>query len=281
MEPLASVIRHLRLTIARSNKTHLVAALKSTRPGSSLVAGTLSTTATWVRSGIHPQAFVIGLTMYAVAAFGFVINDIFDYHKDAEAGVQRPIATGTLPKSNALVFALGLLSAVFLLSLAAGAGGKMLAGTVLALTLYTPAAQTFPVLKGIYVAGLCLVPLSYAAVVSHTSYSWFTYGALAVFIIGRETLMDANEVWGDKQAGMVTVAVVLGQTCSRWLGISSMILALICLTATTKGWIGMTTAALSLVSLFCVLAWPRLQESRRIELSRLPMLAAAVAIALS
>lgn len=281
MSPYNSRMAHCHAPLMPLNNVrwHLAPVVGSTRPASSLIAATLSSAVMWTNTGFSTRSILVGLTMWAVTAFGFVVNDILDYRKDTAAGVKRPIATGALSRRGAFILALVLLLAAFILSAVVGSGANLLAATVLALALYTPVARSLPLLKGLYVAGLCLVPLCYGAVVSHANYSWITCAALAAFIFGRETVMDANELNGDRNAGMMTIAAALGQRCSRWIGASIMALALAYLTLVSTGAIGRIAAALSLASLLLIFAWPRLQETRRVELSRLSMLAAAVAVA--
>src|SRR5881409_1347439 len=101
----------------------LMALLETTRPLSSMVAGTLSATAVIRAHGnLTRPAVAAGLAMSFVTAFGFVLNDIFDYRKDVAAGERRPLATGRLSKRSAACLAVALLMIVFLLSLTVGSG---------------------------------------------------------------------------------------------------------------------------------------------------------------
>lgn len=252
--------------------------LRSTRPLSSGLAGGLALAAVWIRSELSERAVFVGLAMCNVTMFGFVINDILDFDKDVVAGVRRPIAMGSLSRKMALTFSVFLLLVLCWLSAAVGSGSIVLTLTVLALILYTPSARYLPLLKGFYVAGLCLAPLYYASVISHVSFSGTAYALLALFVFGRETVMDAHEIAGDRQAGLKTIAVALGQSDARWLGAAMMIVALACLNFVARGVVGRTSAILSVSSLLCVLVWPGVDEGRRIAFSRLPMLAAAVAL---
>jgi 4-hydroxybenzoate polyprenyltransferase len=253
--------------------------LRCTRPLSSAIAGTMSLTAVCIRAGITSRAVLAGLAMCAVTMFGFVINDILDFKKDTAAGVRRPIAMGSLSRQAALMFAIFLLLVAYILSLRVGAGGVVLVVTVIGLVLYTPSARRLPLLKGMFVAGLCVSPLYYASFVSRGNASWAAYAVLALFVLGRETLMDAHEIAGDRQADMRTIAVVLGQQVARRLGTAMMIVALTCLNLVARGVVGKTAAMASVVSLLGVLLWPGVDEGRRISISRIPMLAAAVAVA--
>jgi len=249
----------------------------STRPMSSLVAGTLSGAVFWTRTGLSVRGILVGLAMFTLTAFGFVVNDILDYHKDAAAGVTRPIAMGMLSRKAAMLLALALLLSTYAVSAFVGSGGKVLAATALALTLYTPAARYFPPIKGFYVAALCVVPLYYGSAVSRAQYAWPSYVLLAIFVVGREALMDANEVRGDRSSG--TIAVAFGEARTKRIGIFIMALSLTCGIMIATGGLAKVAFTVAILSLLCVMNWPHLNESRRVELSRIPMLAAAVGIA--
>lgn len=272
----------IRPTAPRSPVTAsawLVSLAELTRPMSSLVAGTLSSAVLWTRTGLSARGLLAGLAMFTLTAFGFVINDILDYQKDAAAGVTRPVATGRLSRGTALLFAIALLLFTYAVSVLVGSGGMVLAVTALALVLYTPAARYLPMLKGLYVAALCITPLYYASAVGRVQYAWPSYGLLAAFVVGREALMDANEAHGDLRAGMVTVAVAIGE--ARTKRIATCIMALSLAAGVIAATDGFSRAALTvaLLSLLCVINWPHLDDSTRVELSRIPMLAAAVGIA--
>jgi len=252
--------------------------LTSGRPVSSGIAGALSLAAVWLRSGFSARAVLVGLAMFTVTMFGFVVNDVLDFKKDVGAGVLRPIAMGTVSRQVALAFAVLLLVIAGWISVAVGAGSVVLMRIAVALIVYTPWAQHLPFVKGLYVAGLCIAPLYYASVVSRFSISVAAYATLALYILGREILMDANEIAGDRLAGMKTVAVVMGQGDARWLGVVMMVVSLTCLNLVARGVVGRTSAVVSAVSLVFVLLWPRVDEDRRIAFSRLPMLAAVMAV---
>ena len=252
--------------------------LRSGRPLSAGLAGALSLATVWIRSGFSEKAILVGFVMWTITMFGFVINDIFDFEKDVAACVRRPIAMGSLSRQVAFFFAIFLLLLVWSFCAAVGSGTSVVMLTVLALILYTPFARHAPLLKGLYVAGLSLVPLYYASMISHVNFSRAAYGLLAVFIFGRETLMDAHEIADDQRAGMRTMAIFLGQPEARRLGAVMMILSLACLNLVARGAMGKILAILSVVSLVCVLVWPHAEEGTRISFSRLPMLAAALAL---
>ena len=263
-------------------KSHLFAALYgSTRPISSGVAGLLSFAAVWLRGGPLKQAFLAGLTMCLVTMFGFVLNDVLDYEKDVAAGVLRPISAGELLRRAALAFGSFLLVSACVIAWVIGPGAPLLLLTAVALIAYTPLARRIPLLKGVYVAALCLTPLAYGAVISRARVPGVAYAVDAAFVWGREILMDADEIAGDQLAGMRTVAVILGASFTRRLAILVMVMSLICLNLVARGPLGTVAAAFSVGSLVCILAWPAVRESTRVGLTRISMLAAALALASS
>ncbi len=267
--------------IGRSAAFRLLAFFRATRPISSLVAGAMSASILIAVPGrLSLLSVAAGLAMTALAMFGFVVNDVFDYHKDAAAGVRRPIAAGELSIREAVILAVGLLALVFLLSTIVGSGGKVLAITSLGLVAYSPIAQRYSLGKGALVAGLCCSPLLYGSVVGGIPCPWFSYTTLACFVFGRETLMDAEELIGDRLAGLATIAAVLGCRRARGIGITVMFLSTIGLMVVARSNVGRIAVTAMLVCLMCVFLWPGLSDATRIKLSRIPMLVGAVAIAI-
>jgi 4-hydroxybenzoate polyprenyltransferase len=267
--------------IGQSVAIQLLIFFRATRPTSSFVAGAMSASILIAAQGrLSLLNIAAGLAMTALAMFGFVVNDVFDYDKDAVAGVRRPIASGELSIRKAVILASGLLATVFVLSAFVGLGGKVLAITTVGLVAYSPIAQRYPLSKGAFVAGLCCSPLLYGSVVGGIPCRWFSYMTLACFVFGRETLMDAEELIGDCLAGMVTIAAVLGYRRTRGIGVAIMFLSTICLVALARSNAGRIAASAMLLCLMCVFVWPGLSDATRIKLSRIPMLAGTVAIAI-
>jgi 4-hydroxybenzoate polyprenyltransferase len=232
-----------------------------------------------VKAGFSTRGVLAGIAMSVLTAFGFQVNDILDFHKDRAAGVRRPIAMGLISRTGAMLFALALLCLAFAISAWTGSGSSVLAVTAIALVLYTPSARKLPLLKGLYVAGLCAVPLYYGSQVTATQYPWPSYALLAIFILGREALMDANELRGDRSAGMITIAALFGENRTKWFGVFVMALSMMIFAALFSARVARVAAVTALVSLLGIFLWPRLDGDERIALSRLPMLAGAVAIA--
>lgn len=268
--------REMKRTAARQ----FLALFRTTRPLSSLVAGTLSAAVVIAGQGhLSLVSVAAGLAMTGLTMFGFVVNDVVDFEKDARAGVRRPIATGELSRRKAVLFAVALLLFVYLTSPAGVSGGKVLVITSLALVAYSPLAQRFPLGKGAYVAALCCAPLLYGSVTGGVQRSWLSYATLACFVLGREALMDSDELVGDRLSSIETIAAILGCCRTRRIGAVLMLLSAALLLGIERGSVGRIAALTTLLSLIFVFLWPGLSDRRRIHLSRFPMLIGAVAIA--
>ena len=261
-------------------KSWFAALLETTRPLSSVVVGTLAASAAIAgQGGLTVRSVAAGLSMTTLAMFGFAVNDILDYDKDRAAGIQRPIAAGTLSRQGAAWLATVLLLSAGLLSAIAGSGGMVLAITGAALLVYSPMAQRYPLTKDACVAGLCCLPLFYGAQVGERHYSWFSYAVLAGFVLGREVWMDADELKGDTRAGIRTIAAILGGRRTAGIGTTLMLASGAGVVAAVHGRTAILAAAAAVVSLACLFAWPGLNAGRRIRLSRVPMLLASMALA--
>jgi 4-hydroxybenzoate polyprenyltransferase len=92
--------------------------------------------------------------------------------------------------------------------------------------------------------------------------------------------MDADELVGDRLAGLETIAAVLGYRRTRRIGVIVMLLATIGLVALARSSAGRIAAIAMLLCLACVFAWPGLSDATRIKLSRIPMLVGTVAISI-
>ena len=271
-----------RQWLSREQLATVWALVRLTRPLSSVVAGALSATAVISGSGHDVlRGVAAGLAMTILTMFGFVVNDLFDRRKDAAAGVQRPIATGEISVRTGILFAMGLLLPVFLLSKFIGAGASVLVITCLALVAYSPLAYRYPAGKGLLVAGLACLPMVYGAVVTGVEFLGVSYVTLACFVLGREMLMDSEEFVGDRLAGMETIAAVLGRKRARKAGTILMFVSASCVVALARNDMDRIAAVSALITLMWVFLWPDLSDERRIQLSRFPMLLGAVAIAIA
>ncbi len=226
------------------------------------------------------RALSAGAALFFATLLGFVINDIFDYEKDRAGRRPRPIATGRLPKLAAWI-------GVVVLAVAAVASGHMARGSdaisllLLALVFYTPFARAYPLLKGIYTAGLCVLPVLFAATISATSVSLLLIASLAVFVVGRELLLDVQDRASDQRWGLRTLAVVMGARRASAAGITLMFSGAVMATWFAATPVGRLFAAVATISVAMIFAVRNVPLHRRLQLSRFSMACGALAVAFS
>ncbi|MEA2236685.1 MAG: geranylgeranylglycerol-phosphate geranylgeranyltransferase [Thermoanaerobaculia bacterium] len=248
-----------------------------TRPLASATAGALTL---FAGIGIPSTLSVMAaIAMTAVTMFGFVVNDIFDEAKDRAAGVARPLAMRRMSRGLALEVAAFL----FCLATACGAAVSVrsLAITVLiavALLLYTYFVRYAPLLKGFYTAGLACTPLWYGCVASGASAPRYLYVILAMFVLGREALMDVAEREGDFAAGLRTLPVVFGSRNSTVLGVALIVAAQLLLIGTSRTVAAMLLAGTSATSLAIISQMPFWPTTRRLAATRVSMVIGALAV---
>jgi geranylgeranylglycerol-phosphate geranylgeranyltransferase len=196
--------------------------LELTRPVNAVAAGVLTATGSFV-AGVAGQYVAVGAataaTVLAVAA-GNAVNDYFDREIDAINQPGRAIPRGAVSPRGALAFSvllfLGAVAVAVTLPLAAIA----IAGiNLLALIAYT---EVFKGLPGIG-----------NAVVAYLGGSTFLFGAAAVgrleagvvlaFLAAastftREIIKDVEDVVGDREEGLRTLPIVVGERPALWIG---------------------------------------------------------------
>ena len=197
--------------------------LKLARPGNCVAAGVLTATGAFVAGvdgAVTATAIATVVTVLAVAA-GNTINDYFDREIDAINQPNRPIPSGTISPRGALSvsigwFAVAVVLAVLLPPLAIGIAVINLA----ALVTYTTVFKGTPGLGN--------------ALVSYLVGSTFLFGGAAVggvdavFVLAllaglstfaREVIKDVEDVVGDREEGLRTLPVAVGET--RALGVAT------------------------------------------------------------
>lgn len=255
---------------------------RSARLGPSAIAGILcgATLTSSPSASIDITTIIAAaLAMALLAMFGFVVNDIFDVEKDRQAGVDRPIARRELTIRSASIFAMCLAIVSIGTAVRVGAPEIVVVG-LCSLFLYTPLAHRAPTFKGIYTAAVCLLPVWYALKIGHLKVGLTVLLAMAIFVFGREMMLDAKDIVGDSSWGLKTIAARIGSHAAlRWAAIL-MVLGSILAAVSAPNVLGRLLATISAVVTISILALP-LSIHRRGLLTRLPMLLGALAVAVS
>ena len=204
--------------------------LELTRPTNTVAAGALTFIGAFVAGGAFDQptatAAAVGATWFATAA-GMAVNDYFDREIDRINNPERAIPRGAVSPREALAFsaalfvgAIGL--AVLLPPLALGIAAVNLLG----LLTYTE-----------YFKGL---PGAGNALVAYLVGSTFLFGAAAVgeplaggvlavlaalSTFTREVIKDVEDVAGDREEGLNTLPIAVGERRALVLGAALLVVA--------------------------------------------------------
>ncbi len=193
-----------------------------TRPVNAVVAAALTATGSFV-AGFGDQYLAVGAataaTVLAVAA-GNAINDYFDREIDSVNQPDRAIPRGAVSPRGALAFSVVLFLAAVAFALALPLAALAIAGiNLVALVAYTELFKGLPGLGN--------------AVVAYLGGSTFLFGAAAVgrveagvvlaFLAAastftREIIKDVEDVAGDRQEGLRTLPIVVGDSPALWAG---------------------------------------------------------------
>jgi 4-hydroxybenzoate polyprenyltransferase len=253
------------------------------RPISSLVVGVL-TFAIYCSGtrGDVTSSISAGAAFCFVAMAGFVMNDIYDEEKDRFARVARPIAVGSVSIQAAKFLAVVLWIAAYSVGPKSSTSALViLSSTLIALLLYSPFARRFPIVKGVYTACLCCTPVLYAATAAGIAIPLRFYVVLCIFVLGRETYMDAIEMAGDDAAGLRTIAVVLGYGTAKIIAGVLLILSSIALVYLARTPIGLFMSGIGGIITLTALMAPSVSATTRVSVLRIPMLLGSIAIAVS
>ncbi|PWE34081.1 hypothetical protein DDZ14_02670 [Maritimibacter sp. 55A14] len=196
---------------------------------SGLVGLTVAVFAFRFAGGDLGTALLSGASMVFVTAFAFIINDVYDFEKDELGGrVDKVLVTGGIKQSTARHLA--AFAAVVGVGLAGIIGSEAMSlqlTTCAALAVYSPFSIRFPIMKGVYSAVVCLAPMLLINTIAGNAI--FPTEILLVgfiFFVGRELLVDVNDIEADILAGKQTLAVVCGRRSSTAIGVCVMIGAL-------------------------------------------------------
>lgn len=202
----------------------------SGRVGVSWIAG-LAAAAVVYKSSTFSwfDVFAAFVSLTLVTMSGFIMNDIYDRDKDRQAGKTRPITRGQLSISGASAgVGLFVLVAITLCYLAFGISTALwISSTVVALFIYSPVARHWPLVKGVYTAGLAITPFLVAYEAVGLNWPATILLLLLLYVAFREIVLDAVDVRGDIAAGIHTIAAVLGAGRAAAIGWAGMLSTLL------------------------------------------------------
>ena len=190
--------------------------LELARVGNAVAAGLLTVVGSFVAGGLDsPTAVVLAVTATAAAtAAGNAINDYFDREIDAVNRPDRPIPSGRVPARSAAAYA----AALFAVATAAAMSLPPLAlgiavVNLLALLAYTQLFKGLPAVGNVVVASLTGSTFLFgaAAVGRIAPPTWTLFGLAATATFAREVVKDVEDVAGDRDEGLRTLPIVVGE----------------------------------------------------------------------
>lgn len=201
--------------------------LELTRPVNSLAAGVLTFIGAFVAGGAlsapRPTVAAVVATWMATGA-GNAINDYFDRDIDRINAPDRPIPRGAVSPRRALLFSLGL----FLVAVGLAITLPLLALVIAGVNLVGLIAYT-KLFKGRPGAGNALVAylggstfLFGAAAVGQIGDAVVLFGLAALSTFAREVIKDVEDVDGDREEGLNTLPIAIGERPVLWIGVVSL-----------------------------------------------------------
>lgn len=205
-----------------------------TRPVNAVAAGILTLIGAYVAGSIttHPfHAGMAGAATVLAAGAGNTINDYFDREIDRINAPDRPIPRGAVSARGALVFsvcsfvlAVGLATVLPLLAIG------IAAIDLVALIAYTELFKGLPGVGNVVVA--CLGGSTFlfggAAVASDDLAIVGTLAVLAALsTVTREIVKDVEDIVGDRQEGLNTLPIAIGERASLTLALACTIVAVL------------------------------------------------------
>jgi len=199
------------------------------RLGNCVAAGVLTATGAFVAgaSGAAvPTALAAATTVFAVAA-GNAINDYFDREIDAVNRPDRPIPRGAVSARGALAtavvwFAVAVAAALPLPPLSIG----IAAVNLVALVTYTSLFKGTPGLGNALVAYLVGSTFLFGGAAVGNPEAVLVLAALAgLSTFTREVIKDVEDVAGDREEGLTTLPIAVGERNALWIGAAALVVA--------------------------------------------------------
>lgn len=173
----------------------------------------------------------IVLSVAAISAGGFAINDYFDVEKDRINEPLRALPSGDLSLGTALAGTVALFCFGLLLAAPLGQSAFALAAlNVAVLASYSHLLRINGALANLVGAYLAASVLLFGSLVAANLTPWLLQGGLFVFFycLVREIVFDTHDVSGDRAAGVRTLTTVWGRSTAMkaaWVAVGASMVA--------------------------------------------------------
>jgi geranylgeranylglycerol-phosphate geranylgeranyltransferase len=206
--------------------------LELLRPGNAVTAGVLTFTGAFVAAGLGspvPTGIAVVATVLATGA-GNAINDYFDRDIDAINQPARPIPRGAVSPRLALGYSLLLFGVAVALTLLLPPLAIAIAlVNLVALLAYTEVFKGLPAVGNALVAYLTGSTLLYggAAVAADLGPVVVLFALAASATMAREIVKDLEDVDGDREEGLRTLPIAVGERRSLQVATAFVVVAVV------------------------------------------------------
>ncbi|WP_121822098.1 geranylgeranylglycerol-phosphate geranylgeranyltransferase [Halostella salina] len=203
-----------------------------TRPLNAVAAGALTFVGAFVAVGLTvpavPTGAAVGATVLATAA-GNAINDYFDREIDAINDPDRPIPRGAVSPRGALAFSLALFLGAVVLAVVLPPLAIAIAGVnLVALVAYTKLFKGLPGVGNAVVAVLGGSTFLFGgAAVGRPDATVVLFLLAALSTVTREIIKDVEDVDGDREEGLNTLPIAVGERRALWVGTAVLVVAVL------------------------------------------------------
>jgi geranylgeranylglycerol-phosphate geranylgeranyltransferase len=206
------------------------ACLDLTRPGNTIAAGLLTFIGAFVAGGVGETPWAVVAAVVATVGAtggGNAINDYFDRDIDAINRPARPIPRGGISARSALwfslsLFGIALLAALTLPTIAIG----IAVFNFVALVAYTELFKGLPGVGNVLVGYLTGSTFLFGgAAVGRPFGAAALFGLAAIATLTREIIKDVEDITGDREEGLRTLPIVIGEKLALVIGIVVLVVA--------------------------------------------------------
>ncbi|QFU83214.1 geranylgeranylglycerol-phosphate geranylgeranyltransferase [Natronorubrum aibiense] len=206
--------------------------LELTRPINVIAASVLTFIGAFVAGGVTTEPFAVAAAVAATGVAvgaGNAINDYFDREIDRINQPERAIPRGAVSPRGALGFSLVLFAGAVVLALTLPVAAIAIAAiNLIALVAYTEFFKGLPGLGNALVAYLVGSTFLFgAAAVGNMGPAVMLFVLAAIATLTREIIKDVEDITGDREEGLNTLPIAIGERRALQLAAGLLVVAVI------------------------------------------------------
>ena len=200
--------------------------LWATRAETAALAGASGCVGVAIAGRVHRAELIVayGLAITMTYAGGFALHDVQDVRVDALNTPTRPVVCGRIQRGRVVSVGWSLMVLGLLVACMVGwTAVTVCAGIAAFLYFYSRTLKRVVFLKNLSTALVGMAPLTMPLLQGGATRLAVWAGGMGVWIIAtRELLHDLRDEAGDRQCGIVTIAVLAGQRVTRCIVLTSL-----------------------------------------------------------